>query len=79
MSALDIPEVWEKYIKRRGIRHMEKWRIIICVAWTGNPFFTTDTAWVLRSLELECDMMIKATKVDWVYTKKIQINILMLY
>lgn len=69
LSALDIPEVWEKYIKRRWIRHMEKWRIVICVAGTWNPFFTTDTAWVLRSLELECDMMIKATKVDWVYTK----------
>lgn len=69
MSALDIPEVWEKYIKRRGIRHIEKWRIVICVAWTWNPFFTTDTAWVLRALELECDLMIKATKVDWVYDK----------
>lgn len=69
MSALDIPEVGEKYIKRRGARHMEKGRIVICVAWTGNPYFTTDTAWVLRALELECDMMIKATKVDWVYTK----------
>lgn len=69
MSALDIPEVWEKYIKRRGIRHIEKWRIVICVAWTWNPFFTTDTAWVLRALELECDVMIKATKVDGVYDK----------
>ena len=67
MSALDIPEVWEKYINRRWIRHMEKWRIIICVAWTWNPYFTTDTAWVLRALELECSVMIKATKVDWVY------------
>lgn len=69
MSALDIPEIWEKYIKRRWIRHMEKWRIIICVAGTWNPFFTTDSAWVLRALELDCDMMIKATKVEWVYTK----------
>lgn len=69
MCALDIPEIWEKYIKRRWIRHMEKKRIVICVAWTWNPFFTTDTAWVLRALELECDMMIKATKVDGVYTK----------
>lgn len=69
MSALDIPEVWEKYIKRRWIRHMEKNRIVICVAWTWNPFFTTDTAWVLRALELECSMMIKSTKVDWVYDK----------
>jgi len=69
MSALDIPEIGEKYIKRRWIRHIEKWRIIICVAWTWNPFFTTDTAWVLRALELDCDMMIKATKVDGVYDK----------
>lgn len=69
MSALDIPEVWEKYIKRRWIRHMEKSRIVICVAWTWNPYFTTDTAWVLRALELECNVMIKATKVDWVYDK----------
>ena len=69
MCALDIPEVWEKYIKRKWTRHMEKQRVVICVAWTWNPFFTTDTAWVLRALELECDMMIKATKVDWVYDK----------
>lgn len=69
MSALDIPEVGEKYIKRRGTRHMEKGRIVICVAGTGNPYFTTDTAGVLRALELECDIMIKATKVDWVYDK----------
>lgn len=69
MSALDIPEVWEKYIKRRWIRHMEKKRIVICVAGTWNPYFTTDTAWVLRALELECDIMIKATKVDGVYNK----------
>lgn len=69
MSAIDIPEVGEKYIKRRGIRHIEKGRIVICVAGTGNPYFTTDSAWVLRALELECDMMIKATKVDGVYDK----------
>lgn len=69
MSAIDIPEVGEKYIKRRGIRHIEKGRIVICVAGTGNPYFTTDSAWVLRALELECNMMIKATKVDGVYDK----------
>jgi len=69
VSALDIPEVWEKYIKRRAERHLEKWRIVISVAWTGNPYFTTDSAWVLRGLELNCDMVIKATKVDWVYDK----------
>jgi uridylate kinase len=69
MSAIDIPEIGEKYIKRRWTRHMEKWRIVICVAWTWNPYFTTDSAWVLRALELECDLMIKATKVDWVFNK----------
>ena len=69
MSAIDIPEIWEKYIKRRWTRHMEKKRIVICVAGTWNPYFTTDTAWVLRALELECNMMIKATKVEGVYNK----------
>lgn len=69
VSALDIPEVWEKYIKRRAERHLEKWRIVISVAWTWNPYFTTDSAWVLRWLELNCDMVIKATKVDWVFDK----------
>jgi len=69
VSALDIPEIWEKYIKRRSERHLEKWRIVISVAWTWNPYFTTDSAWVLRGLELSCDMVIKATKVDWVFDK----------
>ena len=69
MSAIDIPEIGEKYIKRRGTRHMEKGRIVICAAGTGNPYFTTDTAGVLRALELDCDMMIKATKVNGVYDK----------
>lgn len=69
VSAIDIPEVWEKYIKRRAERHLEKWRIVISVAWTWNPYFTTDSAWVLRWLELNCDMVIKATKVDWVFDK----------
>lgn len=69
MSAIDIPEIGEKYIKRRWTRHMEKWRIVICVAGTWNPYFTTDSAWVLRALELECDLMIKATKVDWIFNK----------
>ena len=69
MTALDLPEVGEKYIKRRGVSHLEKWRIVICVAGTWNPYFTTDTAWVLRALELDCHAMIKATKVDGVYDK----------
>ena len=69
VSALDIPEIWEKYIKRKSERHLEKGRIVISVAGTGNPYFTTDSAWVLRWLELWCDMVIKATKVDWVFDK----------
>lgn len=69
MSALDIPEVWERYIQREAVRHLEKWKIVIFVAGTWNPYFTTDTAGVLRALEIKADMMIKATKVDWVYDK----------
>jgi uridylate kinase len=66
-SALDIPSVAEPYIKRRAVRHLEKGRIVICAAGTGNPYFTTDSAAALRSLELECDVLIKATNIDGVY------------
>ncbi len=69
MSALHLPKVAEEYIKQKAVRHLEKWRVIILVAGTGNPYFTTDSAGALRALELSCDMMIKATKVDGVYTK----------
>lgn len=69
MSALELPQVAEHYIKRRAERHLEKGRIVICVGGSGNPYFTTDSAGVLRALELDCDMMIKATKVDGVYDK----------
>lgn len=69
MSALDLPQVAEHYIKRKAERHLEKGRIVISVWGSGNPYFTTDSAGVLRALELDCDMMIKATKVDGVYTK----------
>lgn len=67
-SALDIPSVAEPYIKRRAMRHLEKNRIVICAAGTGNPYFTTDSAAALRSLELECDVLLKATNVDGVYS-----------
>ncbi len=67
-SALEVHEVAEPYIKRRAVRHLEKGRIIICAAGTGNPYFTTDSAAALRSLELDCDVLIKATNVDGVYT-----------
>ncbi len=66
-SALDIPAVAEPYIRRRCMRHLEKKRVVICGAGTGNPYFTTDSAAALRSLELECDVLIKGTNVDGVY------------
>lgn len=68
-SALRIEEVCESFIRRRAIRHLEKGRVVICAAGTGNPFFTTDSAASLRAIELEVDAMLKATKVDGVYTK----------
>ncbi|WP_278917406.1 UMP kinase [Helicobacter pullorum] len=68
-SALEIKEVCETYINRRAMRHFEKGRVVIFVAGTGNPFFTTDTAATLRAVEIEVEMIIKATKVDGVYDK----------
>ena len=67
MSALQIHEVCEDYIRRRAIRHLEKNRIIILAAGTGNPFFTTDTAASLRAIEIGADVLLKATMVDGVY------------
>lgn len=68
MSALPIQSVCEDYIRRRAIRHLEKDRVIILAAGTGNPFFTTDTAASLRGVEIGVDLMLKATKVDGVYS-----------
>lgn len=68
-SALEIKEICESYIYRKAIRHLEKGRIVIFGAGTGNPFFTTDTAATLRAVEIGADVIIKATKVDGVYTK----------
>ena len=67
MSALRINRVCEEYVRRRAIRHLEKGRIVIFAAGTGNPFFTTDTAGCLRAVEVEADVMMKATKVDGVF------------
>ena len=67
MSALRIHEVCEDYIRRRAVRHLEKGRVVILAAGTGNPFFTTDTAASLRAIEIGADMLLKATKVDGVY------------
>ncbi|GIR92665.1 MAG: hypothetical protein CM15mP93_08520 [Thiotrichaceae bacterium] len=69
MSAVRINQIAEDYIRRRAIRHLEKGRIIIFAAGTGNPFFTTDTAASLRAIEINADMMLKATKVDGVFDK----------
>ena len=67
MSALEINAVCEDYIRRRAIRHLEKGRVVMLAAGTGNPFFTTDTAASLRAIEIGADVLLKATKVDGVY------------
>ena len=69
MSAISMQSVCEPYIRRRAIRHLEKNRVVIFAGGTGNPYFTTDTAAVLRALESETDVIMKATKVDGVYDK----------
>lgn len=68
-SAINVPQLAEPYLRRRAERHLEKGRIIICAGGTGNPFFTTDSAAALRALELECDVILKASNVDGVYDK----------
>jgi len=69
MTAFDMKEVAEPYIRRRAERHLERGRVVICAAGTGNPYFTTDTAAALRASELKCEAILKATKVDGVYDK----------
>ncbi len=69
MSALDIEAVCEPYIRRRAVRHLEKGRVVIFVAGTGNPYFSTDTAAALRAMEIHADALCKATKVDGIYDK----------
>jgi uridylate kinase len=68
MSALDIPQLAEPFIRRRAVRHLEKDRVVILAAGTGNPYFTTDSAAALRALEIKADIILKATKVDGVYS-----------
>ncbi|MCK5307355.1 MAG: UMP kinase [Zetaproteobacteria bacterium] len=68
VSALHVREVAEPYIRRRAVRHLEKGRIVIFAAGTGNPYFTTDTAASLRAMEIQADVVLKGTKVDGVYT-----------
>ena len=67
LSAIPMSTVCEPYIRRRSIRHMEKGRVVIFAAGTGNPYFTTDTAAALRASEMDCDCLLKGTKVDGVY------------
>jgi len=67
-TSLDLPQIAEPYLRRRAIRHLEKNRIVICGGGTGNPFFTTDSAAALRAAELGCEVLLKATKVDGIYT-----------
>lgn len=68
MSAIRINEVCEDYIRRRAVRHLEKGRVVIFAAGTGNPFFTTDSAASLRAIEINADIMLKGTKVDGIYS-----------
>ncbi|MBK8150577.1 MAG: UMP kinase [Acidobacteria bacterium] len=68
MSAIDIPQLAEPFIRRRAERHLEKGRVVIFAAGTGNPYFTTDSAAALRALEIRAEVILKATKVDGVYT-----------
>jgi uridylate kinase len=74
MSALSITQLAEPYIRRRATRHLEKGRIVVFAGGTGNPYFTTDTAAVLRAIEINADVVIKGTKVDGVYTDDPMIN-----
>lgn len=66
-SAIDMPQIAERYIRRRAIRHLEKGRVVIFSAGTGNPYFSTDTAAALRALEIHAEVLLKATKVDGIY------------
>ncbi len=74
MSAIQIHEVCEDYIRRRAVRHLEKGRVVIMAAGTGNPFFTTDSAAALRAIEIGADVLLKATTVSGVYDSDPQVN-----
>lgn len=74
LSAIEMNQVCEPYIRRRAMRHMEKGRVVIFAAGTGNPYFTSDTAAALRASEMSCDVLMKGTKVDGIYDADPQIN-----
>jgi uridylate kinase len=69
LTAVHMPELAEPYIRRKAIKHLERKRVVVFAGGTGNPYFTTDTAASLRALEVDCDIILKATKVDGIYTK----------
>jgi len=69
VNSFSIEWIVERFNKVKSVKDLSKWKVVIFGWWTWNPYFTTDTAWVLRALEIEADLMIKATKVDWVYDK----------
>jgi uridylate kinase len=69
MTSVKMEAVAESFIQKRALKHLELWRVVICVAGTGNPYCTTDSAAVLKALELKCDVMIKGSKVDGIYNK----------
>ncbi|HEY6572361.1 MAG TPA: UMP kinase [Candidatus Eisenbacteria bacterium] len=74
MTAIEMRSLAEPYIRRRAVRHLEKGRIVILAAGTGHPYFTTDTAAVLRAVEIDADVLLKATKVDGVFTEDPRLN-----
>jgi len=69
MTSLEMPKVADSFVMKDAMHYLDEWRIVICVWWTGNPYFTTDTAAVQKALELDCDIVVKATKVDGIYDK----------
>ena len=73
-SAIKMEQIAEPYIRRRAIRHVEKGRVVIFGAGTGNPYFTTDTAGVLRAIEIKCDVILKGTRVDGIYSEDPEMN-----
>ena len=73
-TAINIEAIPEPYIKRRAVRHLEKNRVVIFSAGTGNPFFTTDSAAVLRAIEINADVILKGTRVDGIYTEDPELN-----
>jgi uridylate kinase len=74
LTAINMERIAEPFIRRRAIRHLEKGRVVIFAAGTGNPYFTTDTAAVLRAIEIEADVIIKGTRVDGVYDSDPEMN-----